>query len=146
MPKQRKSTTEAKEKKFAQLWTSNGNNAAEAYRGIAQKEITANTANVEGSKYLSRPNVKKYIKAIQKRTSIKLNITRETLVSELQELKERNRFDDDKLVVEAMREQAKLLGLYAPEKTQNININKSLTDEEEAAIEAIENEYGGKES
>ena len=120
-------------RKFALTWLSNGNNAKQAYLAC-KPQVTDGTAEVNGAKLLVNTKVQEIIRAAQEGDSKRLNITRETLLLEYEDIKKRNREIEDKLVILSMENQAKLLGLNAPTKQENINTNLNidtkLTDEE----------------
>lgn len=140
------------EKAFAEEWVNNGHNSTQAYLKI-KPHVTTETAKVEGHKYLTRPNVEAHIAAIQKTVSIKHQITRESLIEEYNEIKKRNLGSDDRIVVLSMENQAKLLGLNAPIKSDNTNanidVNKAVDDERigdlRSALKELKGEEGSSE-
>ncbi len=115
------------ERRFAEKWCSNGHNATEAYLYV-KPDVTRQSAKELGSRLLTNINVQQIIEEIQKDDSMKLEITRDSLLAEYEAIKERNLAEDDRTAIIAMQEQAKLLGLNAIEKHENINKNIDINE------------------
>ncbi len=128
----------AKQKRFADYYLACLNASESAVKAGYSKK----TAKEIGCENLTKPNIAEYIKKAQDKTANKLEITRETLVRDLTEIKQlaltpTGEYGNLELrnAISAMQEQAKLLGLYAPVETNSkLSIigsksNKELRDE-----------------
>ncbi len=81
------------------------------------------TANVIGCETLAKPYIQAYLKKAQEKTSKKLEVTRESQIAELEQIKglaltpsgEYGNLEL-KTVISAIQEQNKMLGFLAPEK------------------------------
>ena len=115
----------AKQKVFADRYLSNGNNGTEAAIFAGYSE---NGAKVTASVTLTKINVAAYIKVEQDKTSKKLNITRESLLEEIQFGKDaaKRTLDNQSASVipqftaffKAIEMHGKMLGLNEPDKLE----------------------------
>lgn len=104
------------------------------------------SAGTIAAELLAKTHIKTEIQRRQKISQTNLNITRETQLLELQDIARRNKGKDDRIVIDALKEQNKLLGLYEPEKHENLNrnMNMEIDDQERKDIAAALRETGGK--
>lgn len=100
---------------FAQTYAKNGHNALQAYKTISPN-VTDNTANVEGPRYLAKPRVQELLAEFEAQIAAASKITAETIISELREIQ--NDTDDPRVKIMAIQEQAKIVGLYSPTRTE----------------------------
>lgn len=131
----------SKEKRFAEEWLTNGRNATAAYLFVKPR-VSRESAMALGSALLRNTKVQEIIEESQKSSSQELKITRESLLKEYEEIKERNIGNNDKVAILTMQEQAKLLGLNAPVENvnKNLNIDAELTNEEKTDLTGAINE------
>ena len=73
----------AKQAKFVEHYLANGNNATQACRDAGYKGNTK-TLTVVGTENLAKPSIRAVIEAEKAKDSKKLNITRESLLADIQ--------------------------------------------------------------
>lgn len=135
--------TERRYKAFVEAYISNGRNAKQAYLTISPK-VTESTAEVEGARYLRKPKISEKIDLLESQLSESSQVTRQSQLQELRELKERNIEKKDRLVLEAIKEENKMLGFLAPEQHENLNknVDMEVTDEDRKDIKKALDQLG----
>lgn len=107
-----------KQKKFCETYVSNNFNGTQAAIAAGYSK---NSSRSMGSQLLTKLNVQKYIEKLKEKTAKQLNITRESQVQELNELKQMAKeLAEVNNAIRAIEVQNKMLGLNEPE-TVNIN-------------------------
>lgn len=107
-----------KQKKFCETYVSNNFNGTQAAIAAGYSK---NSSRSMGSQLLTKLNVQKYIEKLKEKTAKQLNITRESQVQELNELKQMAKeLAEVNNAIKAIEVQNKMLGLNEPE-TVNIN-------------------------
>lgn len=120
--------TRIRYKNFLNEYLKNGNNATQAYLSISPK-VAVTTAAEEGKKYLRKPYVTRLLEQHKKKMAKKGEVTLESQMKEAERLKKMAEENGDmKSVIDLFKEQNKLVGLYAPKKTENLNKNISVED------------------
>lgn len=105
----------AKEKKFIEAYTENGN-ATEAARAAGYSDTSKASLSAQGSRTLKSVKVAAYLRACVRDQCSKLGLTREKILVELNDLRLRARDEKNfKAELGALKEQAKMLGYEAPE-------------------------------
>lgn len=102
---------------FADEYLSNGLNATQAYLST-YPSVTENTAKVNGSKLLTNTNIKDYIDTKREQTSKVLNISKESLIQDLIDIKNGNIKDRPMIAVKAIETINKMQGYNAVEKQE----------------------------
>ena len=108
-----------KQELFVKNYISNGLNATQAMIDAGYSE---KTARMQGSQNLTKLNIQEAIQKAQKKTSEKLQITRESQLADLDLVKKKalERLDDDipqfNAFMKAIELQNKMLGLNEPDK------------------------------
>lgn len=107
---------------FIETWLSNGNNATDAYLK-AFPTATYTTARTEGSKMLTKPNIKEIIEEKKRELAAKCMITKEELLADLKHIKDLHR-DNPKSsnAIKAIEVINKMLGYNMPTE-QSISIH-----------------------
>jgi phage terminase small subunit len=121
----------AKHKAFCDEYLSNGLNATQAYKSVYK--VSDSVAGPSGDRLLKNAKIKDYIQEQQETTSQRLNITKEQLLLDLQDIKNRNMGVRDSLSIKAIEVMNKMSGFDAPIK-QDITISEQplfLDDETE---------------
>jgi phage terminase small subunit len=125
-----------KQEKFIKeyLISFNATKAAEA-AGYSKK-----TAMKIGSENLQKPEIIQAIKREQDKTSEKLEITRESILLDLETLKNNNKINNPNVSIKALDLQIKMLGFNAPIKNETkfsgeVDINKLFGFEEDDKTE-----------
>jgi phage terminase small subunit len=121
----------AKHKAFCDEYLSNGLNATQAYKSVYK--VSDSVAGPSGDRLLKNAKIKSYIQEQQETTSQRLNITKEQLLLDLQDIKNRNMGVRDSLSIKAIEVMNKMSGFDAPIK-QDITISEQplfLDDESE---------------
>jgi phage terminase small subunit len=121
----------AKHKAFCDEYLSNGMNATQAYKSVYKTNDKVSEAS--SSRLLLNVKVKSYIQEQQETTSQRLNITKEQLLLDLQDIKNRNMGVRDSLSIKAIEVMNKMSGFDALIK-QDITISEQplfLDDETE---------------
>lgn len=111
----------AKHKAFCDEYLSNGMNATQAYKSVYKTNDKVSEAS--SSRLLLNVKVKSYIQEQQEMTSQRLNITKEQLLLDLQDIKNRNMGVRDSLSIKAIEVMNKMSGFDAPIK-QDITISE----------------------
>ena len=122
----------AKHKSFCDEYLSNGLNATQAYKSVYK--VSDSVAGPSGDRLLKNAKIKSYIQEQQETTSQRLNITKEQLLLDLQDIKNRNMGVRDSLSIKAIEVMNKMSGFDAPIK-QDITISEQplfLDDEPES--------------
>jgi len=119
----------AKHKAFCDEYLANGMNALRAYATVYK--CSDSVAGPSGDRLLKNVKVKDYIQEQQEITSQRLNITKEQLLLDLQDIKNRNMGVRDSLSIKAIEVMNKMIGFDAPIK-QEITISEQplLPDED----------------
>ena len=108
----------AKQLKFIECYLANGNNATQACRDAGYKGNTK-TLTVVGTENLAKPSIRAIIEAEKAKDSKKLNITRESLLADIQIAKDMALNSEQpqyQSYLKAIEMQAKMLGLNEPDK------------------------------
>jgi phage terminase small subunit len=118
-----------KHKAFCDEYLANGMNALRAYATVYK--VSDSVAGPSGDRLLKNVKVKDYIQEQQEITSQRLNITKEQLLLDLQDIKNRNMGVRDSLSIKAIEVMNKMSGFDAPIK-QEITISEQplLPDED----------------
>ena len=111
----------AKHKAFCDEYLSNGLNATQAYKSVYK--VSDTVAGPSGDRLLKNAKIKDYIQEQQETTSQRLNITKEQLLLDLQDIKNRNMGVRDSLSIKAIEVMNKMSGFDAPIK-QDITISE----------------------
>ena len=109
-------------KRFCDEYLANGLNGTQAYLSVYKSVKSDEVAAVNASKLLRNTKVIDYIKLEQEKTSSKLEITRESVLMDLQRIKENNEGDNPQTSLKALDLIIKVLGFNAPTE-QKINLN-----------------------
>jgi phage terminase small subunit len=120
-----------KHKAFCDEYLANGLNATQAYKSVYK--VSDSVAGPSGDRLLKNAKIKSYIQEQQETTSQRLNITKEQLLLDLQDIKNRNMGVRDSLSIKAIEVMNKMSGFDAPIK-QDITISEQplfLDDESE---------------
>lgn len=107
--------TQATHKQFVDAYLSSNDNGTAAYRKI-KPNVTYNTAAVEASKLLRKPNVIALIEQRRKELEKEEIVTRKELLQATVDILKRNQNVDDKVALLAIDRAAKMIGADAPEK------------------------------
>ena len=110
-------------------YLANGMNATKAYKKIYK--ATDKVAEASSSRLLSNDKIKSYLKQEGEKTAERLQITKEQLLLDLEDIKNRNMGVRDSLSIKAIEVMSKMSGFDAPIK-QDINITEQqlLPDDE----------------
>lgn len=135
---------------FADEYLANTQNATQAYSKVYKiPKSKIRTAEVNGNKLLSNTEIKEYIDAklekISDTVSKKVEITLQHQLERLEKLidPEEGIVKSAKDYIAVLQEESKLLGLYAPEKIKNFNVETPLSEEDKKDLESAINELGG---
>jgi phage terminase small subunit len=109
-------------KRFCDEYLANGLNGTQAYLSVYKSVKSDEVAAVNASKLLRNTKVIEFIKQEQEKTSSKLEITRESVLMDLQRIKENNEGDNPQTSLKALDLIIKVLGFNAPTE-QKINLN-----------------------
>jgi phage terminase small subunit len=119
----------AKHKAFCDEYLSNGMNALQAYKSVYK--VADKVAGASGVRLLDNVNVKEYLQEERKKTAERLNITKEELLLDLQEIKDRNKGVRDQTAMKAIEIINKMSGFDAPVKSEiTISEQPLLPDDE----------------
>ncbi len=113
--------TNKRHKKFADEYLTNGFNATKAYLAV-YKDVKQESAEALSSKLLSNIKVEEYIKASQLVLSKKYEITKESLIKDLADIKEAQKENNATAAIKAIEVISKMLGLFEPDKIQHSGI------------------------
>jgi phage terminase small subunit len=119
----------AKHKAFCDEYLSNGMNATQAYKSVYK--VSDSVAGPSGDRLLKNAKIKEYVQEQQENTSQRLNITKEELLRDLQDIKNNNKGVRDGIAMKAIEIINKMSGFDAPIK-QDITISEQplFTDDE----------------
>jgi phage terminase small subunit len=119
----------AKHKAFCDEYLSNGLNATQAYKSVYK--VSDTVAGPSGDRLLKNAKVKSYLEEEGQKTAERLNITKEGLLNDLQDIKIRNLGSRDQLSMKAIELISKMSGFDAPTR-QEISITEQplLPDED----------------
>lgn len=119
-----------KHKAFCDEYLANGMNATQAYKKIYKS--TDKVAEASSSRLLSNDKIKDYIREQQETTADKLQITKEELLRDLQDIKNRNKGVRDQTAMKAIEIINKMSGFDAPVKSEiTISEQPLLPDDED---------------
>ena len=118
-----------KHKAFCDEYLSNGMNALRAYATVYK--VSDSVAGPSGDRLLKNAKVKEYLQEEGQKTAERLQITKEGLLNDLQDIKMRNLGSRDQLSIKAIELISKMSGFDAPTR-QEISITEQplLPDEE----------------
>jgi len=110
-----------KHKAFCDEYLANGMNATQAYKSVYK--VTDKVAGASGVRLLENVRVKEYLKQEGEKTAERLNITKEELLRDLQDIKNNNKGIRDGIAIKAIEVINKMSGFDAPIK-QDIQISE----------------------
>jgi|GEM_PF-5978196 len=143
---------DSKRQKFIDEYLSNGNNATQAYKKVYPRAKNA-TCRTNGCLWLQDPAVKKRIRQIQYKASLRSQVTVDRQLQRLEDLAEKSENKEDITnAIKAIQEQNKLLGLYEvnhlgnlnPESTEMYNLDRLSEDELMTLQKILNKAYIGK--
>ena len=119
----------AKHKAFCDEYLANGMNALQAYKSVYK--VADKVAGASGVRLLDNVNVKEYLQQERQNLAKRLNITKEELLLDLQEIKNSNKGIRDVTAMKAIELISKMSGFDAPTR-QEISITEQplLPDDE----------------
>jgi len=119
----------SKHKAFCDEYLANGMNALRAYAAVYK--VSDSVAGPSGDRLLKNAKVKSYLEEEGQKTAERLNITKEGLLNDLQDIKIRNLGSRDQLSMKAIELISKMSGFDAPTR-QEISITEQplLPDDE----------------
>ncbi len=120
----------AKHQAFCDEYLANGMNATQAYKSAYK--VSDTVAGPSGDRLLKNVKIQTYIRQQQETTSNRLNITKEQLLLDLEDIKNRNKGVRDATAMKAIEIINKMSGFDAPIK-QDITISEQplLPDDDE---------------
>ena len=121
----------AKHKAFCDEYLANGMNATQAYKSVYK--VTDKVAGTSGPRLMENVGIKQYLQEQRQMIAKQLNITKEELLLDLQEIKNSNKGIRDGIAMKAIEIINKMSGFDAPIK-QDIQITEQplfLDDEPE---------------
>lgn len=121
----------AKHKAFCDEYLANGMNATQAYKSIYK--VNDKVAGTSGPRLMENVGIKQYLQEQRQMIAKQLNITKEELLLDLQEIKNSNKGIRDGIAMKAIEIINKMSGFDAPIK-QDIQITEQplfLDDEPE---------------
>jgi len=118
-----------KHKAFCDEYLANGMNALQAYKSVYK--VSDSVAGPSGDRLLKNAKVKDYLQEQGQKTAERLQITKEGLLNDLQDIKIRNLGSRDQLSMKAIELISKMSGFDAPIR-QDITISEQplLPDDE----------------
>jgi phage terminase small subunit len=120
----------AKHKAFCDEYLANGMNATQAYKSVYK--VTDKVAGPSGDRLLKNVKIEEYLHEQQQKTSERLQITKEELLRDLQEIKDRNKGVRDQTAMKAIEIINKMSGFDAPVKSEiTISEQPLLPDDED---------------
>ena len=120
----------AKHKAFCDEYLANGMNALQAYKSVYK--VSDKVAGASGVRLLDNVNVKEYLQQERQSLAKRLNITKEELLLDLQEIKDRNKGVRDTTAMKAIEIINKMSGFDAPVKSEiTISEQPLLPDDED---------------
>jgi phage terminase small subunit len=119
-----------KHKSFCDEYLANGMNALQAYKSVYK--VSDKVAGASGVRLLDNVNVKEYLQQERQNLAKRLNITKEELLLDLQEIKDRNKGVRDQTAMKAIEIINKMSGFDAPVKSEiTISEQPLLPDDED---------------
>ena len=121
----------AKHKAFCDEYLANGMNATQAYKSVYK--VTDKVAGTSGPRLMENVGIRQYLQEERQKLAKQLNITKEELLLDLQEIKNSNKGIRDGIAMKAIEIINKMSGFDAPIK-QDIQITEQplfLDDEPE---------------
>lgn len=106
----------AKHKAFCDEYLANGMNATQAYKSVYK--VTDKVAGASGVRLLENANIKEYLQKERQELAKRLNITKEELLLDLQEIKNSNKGIRDGIAMKAIEIINKMSGFDAPIKSE----------------------------
>lgn len=110
-----------KHKLFCDEYLANGMNATQAYKSVYK--VTDKVAGASGVRLLENVKIKEYLQQEGEKTAERLNITKEELLRDLQDIKNNNKGVRDGIAIKAIEVINKMSGFDAPIK-QDIQISE----------------------
>jgi phage terminase small subunit len=119
-----------KHKAFCDEYLANGLNQVQAYKSVYKCSDKAAQSNA--NRLMDNEGIKSYLKKQGEKTANRLNITKEGLLNDLEDIKNRNLGSRDQLSMKAIELISKMSGFDAPIR-QDITISEQplLPDDEE---------------
>jgi phage terminase small subunit len=119
----------AKHKAFCDEYLANGMNATQAYKSVYK--VSDSVAGPSGDRLLKNAKIESYLNQEKEKTAERLNITKEELLRDLQDIKNNNKGVRDGIAMKAIEIINKMSGFDAPIK-QDITISEQplFTDDE----------------
>ena len=111
----------AKHKAFCDEYLANGMNATQAYKSVYK--VTDKVAGTSGPRLMENVGIKQYLQEQRQMIAKQLNITKEELLLDLQEIKNSNKGIRDGIAMKAIEIINKMSGFDAPIK-QDITIKE----------------------
>lgn len=120
----------AKHQAFCDEYLANGMNATKAYMTVYK--VTERVAEASSSRLLSNVKIKEHLQKEGEKTAKKLQITKEELLRDLQDIKDRNKGVRDQTAMKAIEIINKMSGFDAPVKSEiTISEQPLLPDDED---------------
>lgn len=120
----------AKHQAFCDEYLANGMNATKAYMTVYK--VTERVAEASSSRLLSNVKIKEHLQKEGEKTAQKLQITKEELLRDLQDIKDRNKGVRDQTAMKAIEIINKMSGFDAPVKSEiTISEQPLLPDDED---------------
>lgn len=118
-----KTITNKKHIRFSNIYLGNGLNATAAYNEV-YPGVSETSANANASRLLKNDKVNTFIAEQQALAIQNTAITKESLIADLQRMKEANETTNPNVAIKAMDLMVKMLGYAAPiESKTTVNIN-----------------------
>lgn len=120
----------AKHKAFCDEYLANGMNATQAYKSVYK--VSDKVAGTSGPRLMENVGIKQYLKEQRQLFAKQLNITKEELLLDLQEIIDRNKGVRDATAMKAIEIINKMSGFDAPVKSEiTISEQPLLPDDED---------------
>lgn len=103
-------------KAFCDEYLANGMNATQAYKKVYK--VNDKVAGASGGRLLENVKIKEYLKEQGEITAERLQITKERLLLDLEDIKNRNMGIRDSLSIKAIEVMSKMSGFDAPDKSE----------------------------
>jgi phage terminase small subunit len=110
-----------KHKAFCDEYLANGLNATKSYKTIYK--VSDKVAGASGPRLMENVRIKEYLQQEGEKTAQRLNITKERLLLDLEDIKNRNMGVRDSLSIKAIEVMNKMSGFDAPTR-QEISITE----------------------
>lgn len=119
-----------KHKAFCDEYLANGMNATQAYKSVYK--VSDKVAGNSGPRLMENDGVKQYLKEQRQKIAKQLNITKEEILLDLQEIVDRNKGVRDATAMKAIEIINKMSGFDAPVKSEiTISEQPLLPDDED---------------